>query len=189
MPAKKAHPRKSGKSFPKGQEATKTPFHQAAYLEAIVVDKRVWQSMKSHDAQALRKVANWISKARAVSGDKPPGVRLVVGMDRQRRIPKFEIEEVGRTEEGVSDDLDAAMSEARERGVNRAAQILAGREMLSAAGLAKFIGVSRDAVPGKHQKRAALGLQRAKRGPRFPKWQGTFKCGLFSTVIPPLLHL
>jgi hypothetical protein len=103
MPAKKTHPRKSGKPFPKGQEATKTPFHQAAYLEAIVVDKRVWQSMKSHDAQALRKVANWISRARAVSDDKPPGVRLMVGIDPERRIPKFEIEEVGRTEEGVSD--------------------------------------------------------------------------------------
>src|SRR4030088_1769431 len=56
--------------------------------------------MKSHDAQALRKVANWISRARAVSDDKPPGVRLMVGIDPERRIPKFEIEEVGRTEEG-----------------------------------------------------------------------------------------
>ena len=188
MPAKKAHPRKSGKSFPKGQEATKTPFHQAAYLEAIVVDKRVWQSMKSHDAQALRKVANWISEARAVSGDKPPGVRLVVGMDRQRRIPKFEIEEVGRTEEGVSDDLDAAISEARERGVNRAAQILAGREMLSAAGLAKFIGVSREAVRAKHQRREVLGLQGAKRGLRFPKWQVTSNGGLLPGL-PQLFKL
>ncbi len=184
MPAKKAHPRKSGKSFPKGQEATKTPFHQAAYLEAIVVDKRVWQSMKSHDAQALRKVANWISEARAVSGDKPPGVRLVVGMDRQRRIPKFEIEEVGRTEEGVSDDLDAAISEAR----NRAAQILAGREMLSAAGLAKFIGVSREAVRAKHQRREVLGLQGAKRGLRFPKWQVTSNGGLLPGL-PQLFKL
>jgi hypothetical protein len=105
MPTKKAHPRKSGKSFQKGQEATKTPFHQAAYLDAIHVDKRVWESMKSDDAQALRKVANWISKARAVSGDKPPGVRLMVDMDPERQIPKFEIEDAGRTEEGISDDL------------------------------------------------------------------------------------
>jgi hypothetical protein len=173
MPTKKAHPRKSGKSFPKGQEATQTPFHQAAYLEAIVVDKRVWQSMKSHDAQALRKVANWISKARAVSGDKPPGVRLVVGMDRQRRIPKFEIEEVGRTESSGSNDLDAALAEARERGVSRAVEILSGREMLSAAEFAKFIGVSREAVRAKHQRDEILGIRGAKRGLRFPKWQVT----------------
>lgn len=172
MPTKKAHPRKSGKSFPKGQEATKTPFHQVAYLDAIHVDKSVWQSMKSDDAQALRKVANWISKARAVSGDKPPGVRLMVDMDPKRRIPTFEIEDAG-TEPAGSNDLDAALAEARERGVSRAVEILSAREMLSAAEFAKFIGVSREAVRGKHQRGEVLGLHGAKRGLRFPKWQVT----------------
>jgi hypothetical protein len=189
MPANKTHPRKSGKSFPaaKGQEVTKTLFHQAAHLEAIVVDKRVWQSMKSHDAAALKKVANWISKARAVSGDKPPGVRLVVAMDPKRRIPTFGIEDA-ETEPVGSDDLDAAISEARERGVNRAAQILAGREMLSVAEFAKFIGVSREAVRAKHQRREVLGLQAAKRGLRFPKWQVTSNGGLLPGL-PQLFNL
>jgi hypothetical protein len=36
-------------------------------------------------------------------------------MNRQRRIPKFEIEDVGQ-EHGAADDLDAALVEARERG-------------------------------------------------------------------------
>jgi len=62
---------------------------------------------------------------------------------------------------------------ARERGVSRAVEILSGREMLSAAEFAKFIGVSREAVRGKHQRGEVLGLHGAKRGLRFPKWQVT----------------
>src|SRR5260370_28967445 len=62
---------------------------------------------------------------------------------------------------------------ARERGVSRAVEILSGREMLSAAEFAKFIGVSREAVRGKHQRGEVLGLDGAKRGLRFPKWQVT----------------
>jgi hypothetical protein len=181
MPAKKTHLRKSGKSFPKGQEGAKTPFHQAAYLEAIVVDKRVWQSMKSHDAEALKKVANWISRARAVSDNKPPGVRLMVGMDPECQTPTFEIEDAG-TEPAGSNDLDAALAEARERGVNRAVEILSGRDMLSAAEFAKFIGVSREAVRGKHQRGEVLGLDGAKRGLRFPKWQVTSNGKLLSDL-------
>jgi hypothetical protein len=62
---------------------------------------------------------------------------------------------------------------ARERGVSRAVEIQSGRELLSAAEFAKFIGVSREAVRGKHQRGEVLGLHGAKRGPRFPKWQVT----------------
>src|SRR5260370_20913794 len=62
---------------------------------------------------------------------------------------------------------------ARERGVSRAVEILSGREMLSAAEFAKFIGVSREAVRGKHQRGEVLGLRGAKRALRFPKWQVT----------------
>ena len=133
--------------------------------------------MKSHDAQALRKVANWILKARAVSGDKTPGVCLVIGMDPERRIPKFEIEDAGPEQPG-SDDLDAALAEARQRGVSRAVEILSRPDMLSAADFAKFIGVSREAVRAKHHRNEVLGLKGAKRGLRFPKWQITSNGGL-----------
>jgi hypothetical protein len=61
--------------------------------------------------------------------------------------------------------------EAQESGVNRAARILAGRDMLSGSAFAKFIGVSREAVRGKHQRHEVLGLKGGKRGLRFPKWQ------------------
>jgi len=98
-------------------------------------------------------------------------------MDRERRIPKFEIESAG-PEQGRADDLDAALAEARERGVSRAVEILSGREMLSAADFAKFIGVSREAIRAKHQRNEVLGLKGAKRGLRFPKWQITSNGGL-----------
>jgi hypothetical protein len=51
-------------------------------------------------------------------------------------------------------------AEALERGVIRAVEILSGREMLSVRDFAKFIGVSREAVRGKHQRGEVLGLQR-----------------------------
>jgi hypothetical protein len=41
--------------------------------------------------------------------------------------------------------------------------------MLSAAEFAKLIGVSREAVRGKHQQYEVLGLKGAKRGLRFPE--------------------
>jgi hypothetical protein len=134
--------------------------------------------MKKTEAQALKKVVNLISEARQDSDNRTAGVRLVIGMDRQRQIPKFEIEDVGDPDEGAADDLDAALAEARERGVSRAALILARRDMLSASEFAKFIGVSREAVRGKHQRHEVLGLKGAKRGLRFPKWQVTSDGGL-----------
>jgi hypothetical protein len=60
----------------------------------------------------------------------------------------------------------------RER-INRAAQVLAGRDMLSGSAFTKFIGVSREAVGAKHQRHEVLGLKGAKRGLRFLKWQVT----------------
>ena len=81
--------------------------------------------------------------------------------------------ESGAVSEQETDDLDAAPTEARQSGVSRAVEILAGREMLSAADFAKFIGVSREAVRAKRQRNEVLGLKAAKRGLRFPKWQVT----------------
>jgi len=73
----------------------------------------------------------------------------VIGLVTKRRIPKFEIEDVDEPSQ-AADDLDAVLPEARNRGVSRVAQILAGRDMLSASAFAKFIGVSREAVRAKH---------------------------------------
>jgi hypothetical protein len=50
--------------------------------------------------------------------------------------------------------------------------------MLPASEFAKFIGVSREAVRAKHQRREVLGLRGAKRGLRFPRWQVSSDGGL-----------
>jgi hypothetical protein len=104
------------------------------------VEQSVWESMKKGETQALKKVVNLVSEARDESPSRAPGVRLIVEMDHQRRIPKFEIENIEGSEQAAADD-HAALAEARERGVSRAAEILEGAPMLSAAEFAKFIGV------------------------------------------------
>ena len=97
--------------------------------------------------------------------------------DPERRLPKFEIEDAG-PRSASADDLQAALAKARERGVSRAVEILSRRDMLSAADFGKFIGVSREAVRTKYQRNEVLGLQGAKRGLRYPKWQVTSDGGL-----------
>ena len=59
--------------------------------------------------------------------------------------------------------------------------------MLSAAGFAKFIGVSREAVRAKHQRREVC-LEGAKRGRRFPKWRVNASGGLLPGL-PRLFEL
>ena len=183
VPAKQVFPRKSGYPSPflslrNARAAARGKTDQRAVrVESIVIDERVWDSLKKAEAEALKKLVNLVSEAREDSRNQTRGVRLVVGLDPQHRIPKFEIEDAdsGQPE---PDDLDAALAEAQERGVSRAVEILSAREMLSAADFAKFIGVSREAVRAKHQRNEVLGLKGAKRGLRFPKWQVTHDGGL-----------
>jgi hypothetical protein len=73
-------------------------------------------------------------------------------------------------EESV-DTLNAELEEARGRGRARAAQILAGEDMLSADQFANLIGTSRMTVNTKRKNHQVLGLGGAKRGFRFPAWQ------------------
>jgi hypothetical protein len=69
------------------------------------------------------------------------------------------------------DDLDAALAAARARGQKRAAEILAGDEMLSTEAFAEHLGISPPTVHAKRQKHEVLALDGAKRGFRFPAWQ------------------
>jgi hypothetical protein len=146
-------------------------------VESVVVDERVWDSVKKGEAEAFKRLANLVSAAAEDADEKRLGWRLIVRMDPERRIPKFEIEGAGPKPAGY-DDLDTALTEARERGVSRAVEILSRRDMLSAADFGKFIGVSREAVRTKYQRNEVLGLQGAKRGLRYPKWQVTSDGGL-----------
>jgi hypothetical protein len=177
MPKKKAYFRKPGhptRFVPvrTAEKAGGARRHRALPVESIFVDEGVWDSVKKGEAEAFKRLANLVSAAGEGTDEKRLGCRLIIRMDPERRIPKFEIEDAG-TEPSGSNDLDAALTEARARGVSRAVEILSGQEMLSAAEFAKFIGVSREAVRSKHQRNELLGLKGAKRGLRFPKWQVT----------------
>jgi len=99
-------------------------------------------------------------------------VRLTVMIEPSNASPKIEIEAV-RAGTSATDAFDATLAEARARGVQRAAEILAAPEMLSADKFAAMIGVTREAVRLKRQRREILGLEGAKRGVRFPRWQVT----------------
>lgn len=79
----------------------------------------------------------------------------------------FPVDEVGSPDE----ELQAALTAARERGRRRAAEILAEDDMLSAEAFAALLGVSRVTVNSKRQSGQVLGIDGAKRGFRFPAWQ------------------
>lgn len=76
-----------------------------------------------------------------------------------------------RQDIGGENELEAALSEANARGASRAAEVLAGPEMLSADDFAKLIGATRETVRQKLKRREILGLTGAKRGVRYPAWQ------------------
>jgi hypothetical protein len=69
------------------------------------------------------------------------------------------------------EELAAALAVARDRGQARVAEILRGRDMLSAEEFAELIGTSRVTVNAKRQNHQVLALEGAKRGYRFPSWQ------------------
>jgi hypothetical protein len=77
------------------------------------------------------------------------------------------------SEPGLSPEerTQRAFAAARERGRIRAAEILDQDDMLSADDFARRLGVSRVTVTARRQKHELLGLDGAKRGYRFPKWQ------------------
>lgn len=82
--------------------------------------------------------------------------------------PEIEIEEIAPE---PKDDLDDALEAAKQRGAARVAEILKGPEMLSADEFAREIGATRETVNRKRKRHEVLGLEGAKRGVRFPKWQ------------------
>jgi len=82
---------------------------------------------------------------------------------------KFVIEEPASSQDTT--ELQEALKAARHRGDVRVAQILDSEDMLSAEDFAHLLGTTRVTVNAKRQKRQLLGLEGAKRGFRFPRWQ------------------
>ena len=123
---------------------------------------------------ALKSVLDGVGRAVRQAEDTQRPVKLTILVQPDRTAPTVDVE--AAPPEG--DDLDLALAEARARGAARAAEILAGPDMLSADEFARLIGVTREAVRQKAMRREALGLQGAKRGVRYPAWQVTRDGGL-----------
>lgn len=80
--------------------------------------------------------------------------------------------------EPIGPTLEAALSQARLRGVARIAEIIDGPEMKSADEFGRLIGATRETVNQKRRRHEVLGLAGPKRGVRFPVWQLTNDGGL-----------
>jgi hypothetical protein len=78
------------------ENATGARPNQAIPVDSVVVDERVWDSVKKGEAETFKRLANLVSAAAEDADEKRLGWRLIVRMDPKRRIPKFEIEDAGR---------------------------------------------------------------------------------------------
>jgi len=66
---------------------------------------------------------------------------------------------------------EAAIAAAMERGAETVAKIISQPDMLTGEDFARLVGMSRMAVHKKLKKQQILGIEGAKRGVRYPKWQ------------------
>jgi hypothetical protein len=101
-------------------------------------------------------------------------VRLSPGHEPKFRLLEGESLQEAEAEPARNEhdgDLESALAAARERGQVRIAEILKGDDMLTAEEFAHLIGTSRVTINAKRQNHQVLGLEGARRGFRFPKWQ------------------
>jgi hypothetical protein len=138
------------------------------------VARRKAVTIKAASAKALIKIYRWAVTKSDRSGR---AVRIIVDFKPNRR-PKFTkvvttASSILKTASTASDDprLESALTKARERGQHRVLEILNGEDMLSADAFSNLLGTTRVTVNEKRKKRQLLGLEGAKRGFRFPKWQ------------------
>lgn len=87
----------------------------------------------------------------------------------------------------ADDPLATALAEARQRGAETVATILAGEDMLNSVDFAKLLGLSVTAVHDKMKRHEVLGLEGAKRGVKFPRWQ-IGRNGRLPTELPLLFE-
>jgi hypothetical protein len=117
---------------------------------------------------AAKEVLSSLGRAvlQAEKSGKP--IRMTVLIEPAATSPQIAVEEISVP---TSDALDVALAAARTRGAARVADILNGKDMLSADAFAEEIGATRETVHKKRRRHEVLGLDGPKRGVRFPKWQ------------------
>jgi len=130
-------------------------------------------------AKAFRRKATPVERAyaRALQLSRRTGkeVRFVVDIrpDGAESVTAFAEDSASFAHhpDALHSELDRALADARQRGKLRVAEILAGREMLSADAFAARLGTTRATVNAWRHKNQVLGLEGATRGFRFPEWQ------------------
>jgi hypothetical protein len=152
--------------LPKGMAAFRFKVSDTA-LKAMTRDPESVRALLQGYGDAIVKSR---SAGRSVSfrvDVKPDGKTIVTPVqDASAALMPFVVE----TRE-PDPELQAALGAARERGRLRAAEILAGDDMLSADDFARMLGTTRVTVNTRRQSGQVLGLDGAKRGFRFPVWQ------------------
>lgn len=130
-----------------------------------------WEPLFSKKAAARATAARVLSGvSEAVKRAKTTGelVRVTYVIRPTQDAPEIELEQP--SSDGA-DAFDEALKAAKLRGIAKVAEILKAPEMLSADEFGVEIGASRETVNRKRKRHEVLGLQGAKRGLRFPKWQ------------------
>lgn len=119
---------------------------------------------KAPDATGLDLVVGRFGEALAHSrrSKSPVSFRVDISPDGRAKVTALDLAQPQAAD---------ALSAARERGRARAAEIVAGPDMLSADDFAGVLGVTRATVNAWRQTGQVLGLEGVKRGFRFPDWQ------------------
>ena len=124
--------------------------------------------------ESLEDIANAIERAQAAGR----GVRITIELTPEGEVPISPVEPADSQAGVLSEEkrtyrseLDRALAAARQRGGKRVAEIVAGRDMLSADEMARLLGTTRMTVNTKRRNHQLLGLEGATRGYRFPQWQ------------------
>lgn len=149
-------------------EAMRTQWRSGLLVEPVFLTKTFAHDADFQAAGAVRLLADLVDQAPAASEALALASTL-----RSLATERGGIKDSSAAAHAGEGVLEAALAEARHRGAARAAEVLAGPDMLSVEDFAGLIGVTREAVRQKLKRREVLGLQGAKRGVRYPVWQLT----------------
>jgi hypothetical protein len=153
-------------SLPKGVSGLKFQVPDNAYQAIAGKPARVKALLQQYGEAAVRSREAGRSVSFRVDVD-PAGATTVTPVEEATPDQAYPVEETQET----GTELQEALAAARDRGRLRAAEILGGDDMLSAEAFAEVLGTTRVTVNTKRQNGQVLGLDGAKRGFRFPRWQ------------------
>lgn len=140
-----------------GKVVAEVPVSKARF-QRIVTKKQVLGKMISGYADAAAKA-------------KRTGKDYIIAYRVSPDGKAVEVVEVAETPAGSP--LGAAIARAKGRGATKVAEILKGKDMLTAREFGPLIGASHETVNTKRKRHEVLGLEGATRGVKYPRWQVT----------------